>query len=144
MLFAALSIGFIWWVVSVISNNSPFSEYVEPGRADTVAAQFAEDGPIFMRDLAGRGNDLYVMHDGGGHNQGWTAVGVFVPDSQNCIVQFNLITQLFEAETLDESKPVENCAGRVFPVTGDGLNEYPIWSDENHLKIDVNFAERGG
>ncbi len=107
-----------------------------------MAEQIAENGPAFLSDLAGRQNDLYVFHEGGDYSEGWTAVGVFVPDMDGCVVEWDAASQTFEGRVLkDHAGDEGDCAELSFDSEGTGLVHFRIWSDENRLKIDVNGGD---
>jgi len=57
--------------------------------ATRLAAEIAQRGPVPFPDLVGRDLPIWVTHAGGDPNVGWSAFSARVPDSDDCLVQWD-------------------------------------------------------
>ncbi len=102
-------------------------------RAVDLASRIAEDGrPRLFADLVGSDRPIWVNHLGTDPEAGWYAVGAIAPGPpEDCVVDW-----------VPEAAEFEDCEGRRYPDTGDGLTPYPVVVDGSVASIDLNFDER--
>lgn len=111
--------------------------------ADRAADKIAEGGPILYADAAGSDRDIVLQHQGDDPEQGWIALAARPPGaSRGCTIQSRDRDEPFRL--LDASGNVtDDCDGREFPPSGEGLPSYPVMVDaDGKLDIDLNAEER--
>ena len=95
-----------------------------PGPADDLAPAIAEQGPLFLSDLAGGDTDIWITHDGDDPERGWAAFGARPPTApRDCFVEWQADDEVF----------VDNCDGAVYPADGAGLPQYAVGVDADGL-----------
>ena len=101
--------------------------------AAALAAEIADHGPIPFPDLVGNDLPIWVAHHGTNPSLGWVVVSARVPDSADCLVQWDGATGRF----------VDGCdAATGGPADGTGLEAVPWTVADGELRIDV--ARSGG
>ena len=101
------------------------------GQTDRLSKAIDEGGglPFLYQDLVGNDRHLFVQHLGDEQDEGWVAFGAFDPDDPTCAV---LIDR--EAKVL-----VNECDESVtYPLSGEGLRQYPTTVENGRIIIDVN------
>ena len=85
--------------------------------------------PLLYPDLVGNDRHVFVQHLGDEPDEGWVAFGAFDPDDPSCLV---LIDR--EEKTL-----VNECdESMTYPLTGEGLKQYPVSVQDGEILVDVN------
>ena len=127
---AALAIGFIAIQLGGSTNRLVLGD-TEFGsiNADNIAAEIAENGPILWPDVGNGDRDIWLQHSGESPADGWTAF-----DARNAGVgrECNVMWSATNREFADP------CTGTVFPSTGEGLPQIPVFIDVRELVIDIN------
>ena len=101
--------------------------------AAELATEIAERGPIPFPDLVGHDLPIWVAHHGTDPYLGWVVVSARVPDSANCLVQWDGGTGRF----------VDGCdATTSWSADGTGLETVSWTVADGELRIDV--ARSGG
>ena len=101
--------------------------------AAALAAEIADHGPIPFPDLVGNDLPIWVAHHGNDPSLGWVVVSARVPDSADCLVQWDGATGRF----------VDGCdAATGWPADGNGLEAVSWTVADGELRIDV--ARSGG
>ncbi len=94
-----------------------------------LAESIEERGPLLFPDIASGSRDIWVSHIGESPGEGWFAFEARLPgESRDCSVEWVATDRNF----------VNGCSGDVFPVTGDGLPQIPVFIDGTDLIIDLN------
>lgn len=89
----------------------------EPGDARDILDDIQERGaPLGFNDVARFQRPIWVDNAGDDPDIGWIAVGAFVPDQPDCLVQWQAQRDRYVAEC-DESI--------TFPRSGAGLRQFP-------------------
>jgi hypothetical protein len=98
------------------------------GRADRLAGQVEQDGPLLFQDLLGRPRDIYVQHLG---DRRWVAFEAHAPRSpRRCQLRWDGGKHQFR----------DPCDGAVYPADGAGLTRYPVRIDEDSRLV-VNLRQ---
>jgi hypothetical protein len=111
--------------------------------AADAAEKIADDGPILYADTAGGDRDIVLQHLGDDPDEGWIALAARPAGvSRACTVQSRDREGPFRL--LDETGEVsDECDGREFPPTGEGLPTYPVTVDaDGKLDVDLNAQDR--
>ena len=96
---------------------------------DRMAESIAEQGPVLWPDVAGGSRDIWLQHIGADSGSGWTAFDARVRGaSRDCNVAWDAEQRTF----------TDPCTGTVYPETGEGLPQIPIFFDGRELIIDIN------
>ena len=101
------------------------------GSTERQADAIADGGglPLLYQDLVGNDRHLFVQHLGDDPDEGWVAFGAFDPDDPACLVAIDR-----EAEVL-----VNECDRSVtYPLSGEGLRQYPVVVEDGRILVDVN------
>ena len=94
-----------------------------------ISENIDRDGPILWPDIASGDRDIWLTHTGDEVDEGWFAFEARLPgESRDCSVEWVATDRNF----------VNGCSGDVFPVTGDGLPQIPVFIDGTDLIIDLN------
>ena len=99
------------------------------GRADALAEEVADRGPILIADASPRRErDIYLQHLGDEDDEGWLAFAA-QPDVEEraCYVQW----------VEDEEEFADRCTGERFPADGDGLTQYEVTVVDGRLEVDL-------
>jgi hypothetical protein len=130
--------------VDVRLGDETFTGY----EAETAAAQIARDGPILVPDAAGGDRDIYLQHLGGDPRLGWLAFAARPARApRQCTLRWFPASSgapeggLFRLLDGDGDE-TDDCDGRDFPATGDGLPQYPVTVRDGKLDVDINAADR--
>ncbi len=96
---------------------------------DNMAEEIEENGPILWPDIASGNRDIWLQHIGDDPGIGWTAFDARQPGTaRGCAVQWSAGSSTF----------TDPCDGTIYPATGEGLPEIPVFIDERTLVIDIN------
>lgn len=100
----------------------------DAGRVEQRAATIADGGPILFPDVARFTRAIYLDHRGEDPTRGWLAVGAFVPDSPECVLNFDT----------DAGEYVSSCdESTTFPRSAEGLRQYPVEVVDGDLFVDL-------
>ena len=101
------------------------------GKVERQANVIEEDGglPILYGDPLGNDRPLYVQHLGEEPEKGWIAFGAVDPDDPSCAIELDRERELL-VNTCDESE--------TYPLTGEGLRQYPVSVEDGRIYVDVN------
>ncbi len=95
-----------------------------------LAAEIAENGPVPFPDLMGRDRPIWVTHDGGTDETGWSAFLARVPGREaTCLVQWDPSAERF----VDPCDP-----STTYPPDGRGLSLLRWEVADGELRIDIN------
>ncbi len=97
--------------------------------ATNLAEEIGENGPVPFSDLLGTNRAVWVNHLGSTAEKGWVAFFARVPETPECIVEWNRDTEVF-FNTCDESQ--------TYPRDGEGLELIPTKVVNGNLIIDIN------
>jgi hypothetical protein len=103
----------------------------EAGQTDRLAEAIDEGGglPFLYQDLVGNDRHLFVQHLGDDPDEGWVAFGAFDPDDPECLVVIDREEEVLRNE----------CDGsQTYPLSGDGLRQYPVSVEGGEILVDVN------
>ncbi len=101
--------------------------------AAALATEIANHGPIPFPDLVGHDLPIWVAHDGTDPSLGWVVVSARVPNSADCLVQWDGGAGRF----------VNGCDDTTgWPADGTGLEALSWTVTDGELRIDV--ARSGG
>ncbi|HEU5152673.1 MAG TPA: hypothetical protein VFU19_19440 [Iamia sp.] len=108
------------------------------GRADRLAAEIDERGPIFYGDVSDSGSgdhrDIILQHLGEDPDEGWYAFRAQPPgEERDCTWTWQPDEEIFRA-ACDEDLTA--------PADGEGLESYPVEVEDGKLDIDLNFETR--
>lgn len=107
----------------------------EVGEAEAVARAIGEDGPFVVSDVSGGDRDIILSHVGDDPDSGWHAFAARPPGApRECSVAWDR-----EASALREP-----CSGAVYPLDGEGLEQYPVLVDGGEVVVDINRRGRDG
>jgi hypothetical protein len=134
----------IWGVAVLTSRQSSLDvrlgdQTFQGGRAERLADEIADRGPIFYGDIGDTGSgdkrDIILQHLGDDFREGWYAFRAQPPgEARDCTWQWQPDEELFRA-ACDESLTA--------PADGEGLESYPVVVDEDdRLDIDLNYEDR--
>ncbi len=99
------------------------------GSAERLLGDIQERGaPLGFNDLANFRRPIWVDNGGDDPDTGWVAIGAFLPDDPDCLVQWTAKQDRYVA-TCDESV--------TFPRSGAGLRVYPTEVVDGRLVIDL-------
>lgn len=105
---------------------------VDLGDAARLAATFERGGsePLYFPDLSGDAQRaVYLTHDGGPSDQGWTAFRAQVPgEKPDCQWEWNDATDRFDA-SCDPDRHAD--------AEGTGLERYPVRVRDGSLTVDL-------
>ncbi len=127
---AAIVLGFVAITLGSRSNrlvlgDTNFSSI----SAANMSAEIAENGPILWPDIANGTRDIWLQHTGDDPGEGWFAFDARrAGEGRECNVQWSITDRTFTGA----------CSDEVFPETGDGLPQIPVYIDEFTLVIDIN------
>ncbi len=126
----ALLLGFIAVRLGQQSNRLVLGD-LEFGSisADNIASEIAENGPILWPDIASGNRDIWLQHLGDTPGEGWTA---FDARSTGTGRECNVTWSPADSEFSDP------CSGAIFPASGEGLPQIPVFIDRRTLVIDIN------
>ena len=101
------------------------------GSTERLAKEIEDGGglPFLSQDLVGNERHLFVQHVGDDPEEGWSAFGAFDPDDPSCLILLDREQELLVNEC-DESV--------TFPLTGEGLRQYPVAIEDGDIIVDVN------
>jgi hypothetical protein len=98
----------------------------ELGRAADYAKTIARDGPILFPDPQGRSRDIFVQHLGGNDWRAFEARASGAP--RQCVLSWER----------DNTRFVDPCDGRAYPVDGTGLVSFPTTvNDKGRVIVDL-------
>ena len=87
------------------------------------------EGPLLLADIGGGTRQVWLQHIGDEIDQGWSAFDVRQPgDPVECYADWVASTQQF----------VDKCDGSIYPESGSGLPQIPVFVDGSELTIDIN------
>ncbi|HEX4979138.1 MAG TPA: hypothetical protein VFV35_03645 [Acidimicrobiales bacterium] len=138
VVLVALAALLMWVVVELASDNPeqanlPGGDTFVVGEAERFAERIAEQrAPIFFKDplTAGAGREIYVLHDGGDPESGWSAVLAYAePDRRDlrCALRWEI----------DEQRFVDPCTDATFEVDDERLTRYPAAVDDGTVEVDL-------
>jgi hypothetical protein len=137
VVLVALSALLMWVVVDLASNNPeeanlPGGETFVVGEADRFADRIEEQGPILFKDpLSSRpGREIYVLHDGGDSDEGWSAVLAYAPDARRevaCILRWEAKDAVF----------VDPCGAETYEPDDDRLTRFVATVDDGKVEVDL-------
>lgn len=106
-------------------------ERFNAGQTDRLAEEIDDGGglPFLYQDLVGNDRHLFVQHLGDDPDKGWVAFGAFDPDDPDCVVLLDREEEILRSEC-DEST--------TFPLSGEGLRQYPVSVEGGRIFVDVN------
>ncbi len=129
------------WAVATFASNQPSldvglgDQTFQGGRAEELAEEIAEGGPIIYGDVSGsKERDLILQHLGDDPQEGWYAFRAQPPDKdRECTWQWQEDEEIFRAA----------CdADLTAPADGEGLESYPVKVVDGKLDVDLNFEDR--
>jgi hypothetical protein len=129
------------FVVSVVLADRTSTELrigdqtFQGGKAERLAAEIADRGPIFYGDVSGeRSRDLILQHLGDDPDTGWYAFRAQPPDKpRTCTWQWQEDEERFRARC-DRSLTA--------PADGRGLERYPVRVVDGRIDVDLNADDR--
>ena len=127
---AAIVIGFVAIQLGTRSNTLILGD-VDFGSisADNMADEIEEKGPILWPDVASGTRDIWLQHLGDGPADGWLAFDARRTGSgRECNVAWDITDRTF----------TDPCDGSIYPETGEGLPEIPVYINVRALVIDIN------
>ncbi len=87
------------------------------GRADDLAVQVAETGPLLLPDLTGSTRPIWLQHLGGDPKLGWVGIQALNPgEKRTCVLAWQQADRTFR----------DPCTGVTYPADGAGLVRYPV------------------
>lgn len=96
---------------------------------DRMAESIADQGPVLWPDVAGGSRDIWLQHVGDDNGSGWTAFDARPTGaSRDC-------NALWDPDARTFTDP---CTESVYPETGEGLPQIPVFFDGRELIIDIN------
>jgi hypothetical protein len=106
-------------------------ERFNAGGTQRLAKEIDDGGglPFLYQDLAGNDRHLFVQHLGDDPDEGWVAFGAFDPDDPSCVVLLDREDEVLRNEC-DDSE--------TYPLTGEGLRQYPVAVEDGEILVDVN------
>jgi hypothetical protein len=100
----------------------------EAGDAARRAETIEDGGPVLFPDPANFRRSIYLDHVGDDPEQGWSAVGAFVPDRPDCGLLF----------VPEDDRYVADCDDSLtFPRNGRGLRRFPTEVVDGDLFVDL-------
>ena len=101
------------------------------GHTERLAKEIDDGGglPFLYPDLVGNDRHLFVQHIGDDPDEGWVAFGAFDPDDPSCLILLEREDKILVNEC-DESE--------TYPLTGEGLKQYPVAIEDGEIFVDVN------
>jgi hypothetical protein len=98
-------------------------EVFNAGSAEDRLEQIAAGGPVLFPDLLIGGNRyIYLNHQGNDPLTGWVAFSALADGATlECAVQWQPVRALF----------TDPCTGITFPADGEGLRQYPAFTDKD-------------
>lgn len=111
-------------------------------KAERIADEIADRGPILYSDVAGGDRELVLQHLGDDAEEGWLAFAARPPGvPRQCFVQWQPDDEVFRL--LDRDGDVNGrCDGSTYPADGEGLPQYPVTVRDGRLDVDINAADR--
>jgi hypothetical protein len=106
-------------------------ERFNAGGTERLAEEIDDGGglPFLYQDLVGNDRHLFVQHLGDDPDEGWVAFGAFDPDDPSCVVLLDREDEVLRNEC-DDSE--------TYPLTGEGLRQYPVAVEGGDILVDVN------
>jgi hypothetical protein len=98
----------------------------DAGRTSSQAAAIRRGGPIPFPDVAGGHRTILLQHVGNDDDRGWVAFDARAPGTPDCAVNW-----------VADDEAFEDCTGRRYPPSGEGLRQYPVTVDDGRLRIDL-------
>ena len=103
--------------------------------ANRMAQSISDGGPILFSDIASGSRDIWLQHLGANPGEGWFAFATRLPgEERECAAQWMAADRTF----------VNPCNGTIYPESGDGLPQIPVFIDEMTLVIDINGIHEPG
>lgn len=133
---AAVGVAALIVIGVIIASNSGNSVELKIGDSDFrninangLANEIRENGPVPFSDLVGSNRAVWVNHMGNSSDDGWVAFFARVPESPECIVEWNPDIEMF-FDTCDDTN--------TYPPTGEGLETVPTRVESGNLIVDIN------
>ena len=128
VILVAIASGLTWLVVDYASEqpeqvNLPGGDTFVVGDAERFAERIADQRtPLFFKDplTAGAGRDIWVLHEGRDHEDGWYAIEAYADDAPRkleCALQWDVDAQEFTDPCSDESYEPDDDALRRYEAT---------------------------
>ena len=124
-----------WLVLQLASSGGTDvrlgDDQFDAGYTEVLAEAIDEGGgqPLIFNDVSGGERDIYVQHLGDSQNEGWTAFGTRIPDTDDCLAEWDVDEGDFRSTCDDEVR---------FPADGEGLTQYPVEvTTDERLVIDL-------
>jgi len=133
---AAIVIGLIAIEVGTRSNtlvlgSTDFGQI----NVDRMAESIAENGPVLFPDIASGSRDIWLQHIGDDPGEGWFAFDTrLAGEGRECAAQWTAADRTF----------MNPCDGTIYPETGEGLPQIPVFIDGTDLIIDINEVHEAG
>lgn len=104
-------------------------------RADRMADEIADRGPIIFSDVSGsQDRDIILQHVGDDDEEGWHAFLARPADAaRDCFWRWDADEEIFRA-SCDESL--------TLPADGEGAEQFPVEVTDGRLDIDLNYERR--
>ena len=133
----ALALGVAFAVASLASRGEVEvklgDERFNAGDARDVLDDIQErDAPLGFNDVARFQRPIWVDNAGDDPERGWIAVGAYVPDRPDCLVQWDADVERFVAECDDSI---------TYPRSGAGLRQFPTEVVDGELQIDLREGD---
>jgi len=135
----AAAIGFLVFVLWATDRGGVEialgDDVFEAGRADIIAREIAEDGPIKYADLIGGSQNIILQHVGGDPENGWFAFDLIRPGQPpECQLDWDAEAFLFR----------DGCDPSIeIPAGGGDQPSYPIEIDDDG-RLSIDFRDEVG
>lgn len=87
------------------------------------------DAPLGFNDVANFRRPIWLDNTRNDPVEGWRALGAYLPDDPDCLVQWNAARDVYVAECDDDL---------TFPRSGEGLRSFPVVvDDDGRIQIDL-------
>jgi hypothetical protein len=133
----ALALGVAFGVASLASRGEVDvklgDDRFNAGDTRDVLDDIQERGaPLGLNDVARFRRPIWVDNAGDDPDRGWIAVGAYVPDRPECLVQW----------VADEDRFVAECDDSItFPRSGAGLRQFPTEVLDGRLYVDLQGGD---